>query len=265
MKMKKGLKCLFVSVMAASVMLVSGITVSAEPDEPVTDPGEVITEPVEQDEPADNDNSVEEPVTDDPADDEPVTDDPADSEPVTDDPADDEPEPPAEESSEYTPDIAEQPDEESPAIIPDEPGYIGDESAEPPYEESFFADYDVNNEDYYVEYGNDNEYEFQPEIPQNDTSSLDISDYEVSDLETLTSEDWEELKKEQGISESSSFSLKKTAANGNNDPFAKLKGESTGGNDDWVYLAWGLTLIGAGVLAIAAVVIAHVYSKRRAK
>ena len=124
--------------------------------------------------------------------------------------------------------------------------------------------YDENNEDYSAEYGSEVYYE--PVAPKSDTSSLDISDYEVSDVETLTSQDWEELKKEQNVTLNSTFTMDtKTAADKKNDPFARLKGESRGGNDDWVFLVWGIALISVGALAVAAVIISTVHSKKKYK
>ncbi len=143
-------------------------------------------------------------------------------------------------------------------------------------EESHTYVYDENND--YYEYNYPDEYdgvsetnyyeesetsEDEPEEPERDTSSLDISDYELSDTKVLTPQDWEDLKKNaQG--EISSFELKPTPTNANTpDGFKKLKEDSVGGNDDWVYLVWGIVLISLGVIGIGAVIFTTVVSKRK--
>ena len=95
------------------------------------------------------------------------------------------------------------------------------------------------------------------------TSALEISGYEVSDNKTLTSEDWEALKNGQ---QGSHLELKPTAASAKTtNAFSKLKQDSRGGNDDWIYLASGIGLIGAGAAAIGVIIFTTVRAKKKLK
>ena len=142
--------------------------------------------------------------------------------------------------------------------------YVVDGSS---YEYSSYPQYvyDNDNDNYtetYEEYHGDDDYSYEPQEPERDTSSLDISDYELSDTKVLTSEDWEELKRSaQG--QNSTFEFSVSPIGNNTDAFKKLKEESSGGNDDWVFLVWGIVLIGVGAVSIGAVIASNVISKKK--
>ncbi len=239
MNIKRGLKRLTASFIAAVLVISVGFTAYAEPDETEIVIAESVTEP----EPIPEPDPVPEP----------------------------EPEPEPEPIPEPEPEPVPEPEPEpvpEPEPIPEpepepEPEPIPEPEPEPIYEPEEII-YDENNEDYNAEYHP--EVIEEPVIPKTDTSALDISDYEVSDNETLTSEDWENLKRGQEVSQSSSFTLDtKLNAEKQGDPFAKLKSESKGGNDDWVFLLWGIVLICIGGAAFAVVIISTAYSKRKNK
>ena len=110
------------------------------------------------------------------------------------------------------------------------------------------------------EYDDDNTNTAESEwAPPPDTSALDISGYEISEVETLTSHDWEDLKKAQN----SRFEMNPTPTAHTNGAFAKLKQDSRGGNDDWVFLVGGIVLISFGIIAIGVVIWTSIRVKKK--
>ena len=279
MKIKKGLKCLLVSVMASLVLISGASMVSAEPVDTTEIPS------VEQSEVVDPVNP-DDPGTDDPID---IPFDPEKSqvselsEVVVPEP---EPDPQPDPEPDPQPDPQPDPDPyPQPVIQPSEPGEViyPVEPSVPEYpqvssvvqEHSHVYVYDDNNDNYQYSYvkepettepeydENSEEYSYVSEEPQRDTSSLDISDYELSDNMVLTPQDWEQLKREtQG--ETSNFELKPSATGTKTTgAFQKLKEESKGGNDDWVFLVWGIVLLSAGMIAVGAVIVTTVISSKK--
>ena len=92
-----------------------------------------------------------------------------------------------------------------------------------------------------------------------ESSEADISGYEYSDDQTLTSNDWEVLKTENA----SRLEISVAPGAGKDSAIKKIKEEKSTSNDDWVYLLWGLILIGAGVIAIIITVVVSVLYKSK--
>ena len=92
-----------------------------------------------------------------------------------------------------------------------------------------------------------------------ESSEADISGYEYSDDQTLTSNDWEVLKRENA----SRLEISVAPGSGKDSAIKKIKEEKSTSNDDWVYLLWGLILIGAGVIAIIITVVVSVLYKSK--
>ena len=98
----------------------------------------------------------------------------------------------------------------------------------------------------------DDEYSFEE---SKDTDPIEVSG-EI-DEDTLTSEDWEKIKKGEV-----SVSVNKDKSNS---PFGDLKENNGGGNDDWIFLVFGIVSVSAGILIIAAVIITTLISKKKRK
>ncbi|MBQ9460557.1 MAG: hypothetical protein IJU51_01365 [Clostridia bacterium] len=265
MKIRKGLKYLLVHVMASLVLISGTAMVNAEPGDTSEFPP---AEQSETDDPGTVTSGTEEPI-----------DIPFDPEPsqVSEPSQTEEPDP--EPVSQPDPEPEPEPSEPSVVVYPAEPSVpdYHQESQISSYipEPSHIYIYDDNNDHYEYSYVNQYEttepeydeysdvYEEVSEEPERDTSSLDISDYELSDTMVLTPQDWEQLKKEnQG--ETSTFELKPSpASTKTTDAFKKLKEESKGGNDDWIFLVWGIALLSVGVIAIGAVIVTTVISKKK--
>lgn len=270
MELKKGLKFLLVPVAAAVIMSCAvpagavptvweheaEIGESEEYEPAVSDPGELF----DPDKPAE----ASEPVTEDPVEQSGETSDIQPSEVLV----EPEPEPvsePVEESSAYYIGVSEDPEDSE---ISEVSIYVSQASHFYVYEnendndESSYAEeseYNYESEGY-EEYS---DYEYEPEEPERDTSSLDISDYEISDTIVLTPQDWEALKNGDQR-ETSNFELKASPTNAKApNAFSKLKEESKGGNDDWVFLVWGIVLLSGGVIAVGAVIATTVISKKK--
>jgi hypothetical protein len=93
------------------------------------------------------------------------------------------------------------------------------------------------------------------------TSVNEISGYEYSDNQTLTSKDWEELKKKNV----SRMEISIAQGGGTDNAIKKIKENESNSNDDWVYLMWGLILIGAGVITIIITVVVSVLYKNKGR
>lgn len=264
MQKKRGLSRWLALILAGAVWLPGGLSVYAEPEE--TPPGEV---PAYEEQPVEppTEEPIDPPVI--------VPTDPVDlptEEPSIEPPMDTD-DTPTEPS--FEPEISYDPPTDPVPFIPTEPSYDGEDTPEPDiapptqpsyvwHDEPDYTAYDNNDPYSYTQevygYDEDNGYgvgdtdgttDDEPYTPPRDTSSLDISDYELSDVETLTSQDWEALKQAQ--QEASRFEMDPTPT-ANKSAFDKLKQESKGGNDDWVYLVIGIGLIVAGAAAIFAVI-----------
>lgn len=107
-----------------------------------------------------------------------------------------------------------------------------------------------------TEYSESN-YDVLNENSYDEISAGEISGYEFSDNDTLTSEDWEKLK--------NSAQSSRIEMSGGDDAIAMIKNGQGSGNDDWVYLVWGIVLLVIGLGAVAVVIIGSVYSKKKLK
>ena len=274
-RMKNRIKMMVAPLLAAVLVMTGGLAVYAEPDdEPIGEDPPVVTEPGEAGDPAETPDTPDEQPSEDPSPD--VPEDPGNE------PGGPEDDPPAESQ-----DDPEQSADDTPSEDNGQDGDHHEDYTYPPEsseEESYYEyhhddypevyTYDQDNDDYEYSYEGD---DTETASPNTDTSSLDISDYEASTGDTLTSKDWEKLRKGQSSAEQSSgktsdssvqtsrFEMSASATGSGNKAFDTMKKESTGGNDDWVYLAWGIVLIAAGVFAIAAVIFTSLYSKRKGK
>ena len=275
MQKKKGSSGWLAIILAGAICLPGGLSVYAEPGETFPTEQSVYEESTAADPPADVSMEPTEPVS-------PI-------EPV---------EPPVVESSDDVPTDYDIPTEPSAIEYPPEPSYepLDEPSFVPSYEQPDTLDepYTPPAQPSYVwhdhtvshEYDDNDPYRYTQEVygedddsdnegtdgeanatdeesyaPPRDTSALDISDYELSDVETLTSRDWEELKRAQ--QETSHFEMDPTPTTQKSGAFERLKQDGRGGNDDWLYLAWGIGLIVLGVAAIVAVVLTSRYTKRK--
>ena len=182
----------------------------------------------------------------------------------------------AEESSETETDEPETPDE------PDDP----QQSSDPDVQESSNEEYDPDpQESSQEEYESEPEYSFEEESSEyeysEESSESEVTEistiqsessvwensphsgYEYSDNSELTPEDWEQQKSQISVQEEQ----KKRSGSGSGE-FDSIKNDSNSAdekNDDWIYLAWGIVLISIGVLAITAVIITSIYSKKKLK
>ena len=120
---------------------------------------------------------------------------------------------------------------------------------------SYVYENEVGQDEYVTE--SEEVYE-EPELDR-DTSALEISDYEMSDTQTLTSQDWEDLKKGK---QTSQLELKSNTTQQTNTAFSKLKEEGKGGNDDWIFLAIGIGLIAVGLIAAGYVIYTVVKARK---
>ena len=93
------------------------------------------------------------------------------------------------------------------------------------------------------------------------TSANEISGYEYSDNQTLTSKDWENLKRDNAPH----LEISIAQGGGNDNAIKKIKENESNSNDDWVYLMWGLILIGAGVITIIITVVVSVLYKNKGR
>ena len=269
MKIKKGLKYLLAEVMAVLVLVSGSAAANAEPINPYIVPGTELSETVDPQQPDD-------PGEDDPVD---IPFEPEQSQVSENSEVEtSEPEP--------EPEPEPQPVTESSEAVESSAAVIYEESSNTEYpqtseisryvvERSHVYVYDENNDHYQYsvvsetetsEYETEESYESYEEVsvePERDTSALDISDYEMSDTIVLTPQDWEQLKKaNQG--ETSQLVLKASPNAGNTtNAFKKLKEESKGGNDDWIFLMWGIILLSAGVIAVGAVIVTTVITKKK--
>lgn len=87
----------------------------------------------------------------------------------------------------------------------------------------------------------------------------EISGYEYSDDNTLTSNDWETLKKDN----TSRLEVSISSDSGKDNAIKKIKQDESTSNDDWIFLMWGLILIGAGVITIIITVVVSVLHKSK--
>lgn len=181
----------------------------------------------------------------------------------------------AEVSDYYTPDDTyTESSEDTYTTQDDNSEYVYSESSDEwQYTQNSFETYEysvANDPPYYVPSENteydESSYEVWSESSYGEASVQDGSDqeitgYEFSDSETLTSEDWERLK---NSAQSSDFRINiASVPGGGDDAIAMIKEGKSSGNDDWVYLVWGIVLIGVGAVAAAVVVITSIYSKKK--
>ena len=157
--------------------------------------------------------------------------------------------------------------EESTVYVPEPSHQEVSFRTEPHYEYHNEGEEDGNTTVSYVyesevgqdEYVTESEEVYKEPEPDRDTSALEISDYEMSDTQTLTSQDWEDLKKGK---QTSQLELKSNTTQQTNTAFSKLKEESKGGNDDWIFLAIGIGLIAAGLIAAGYVIYTVVKARK---
>ena len=253
MELKKGLKFLLVPVAAAVIMSCAvpagaGPTVweheaeigeSEEYEPAVSDPGELF----DPDKPAE----ASEPVTEDPVEQSGETSDIQPSEVLV----EPEPEPvsePVEESSAYYIGVSEDPEDSE---ISEVSIYVS--------QASHFYVYENENDNDESSYAEESEYNYESEGYE----EYSDYEYEISETIVLTPQDWEALKNGDQR-ETSNFELKASPTNAKApNAFSKLKEESKGGNDDWVFLVWGIVLLSGGVIAVGAVIATTVISKKK--
>ena len=260
MQKRKGLSGWLTAVLTAAVLLSGGISVYAEPSEgwpaedSYTENQSSLYEPSTESETSFDTVSVPE-VSDNSEEELSVPDDTVST--TTDWPEESEPSVVETEESQYSDPY------HNVTIHPTESSYDDDTDEQA---SSGFAN-DNENEDYLDEFSGYTESwpdvsDSEPMEPERDTSALDISDYEMSDVETLTSQDWEDLKKAQ--QETSHFEMNPTpTTNHTNSAFDKMKKESTGGNDDWIFLVWGIGLIVLGAAVIIIVAVSVIRTKKK--
>ena len=97
---------------------------------------------------------------------------------------------------------------------------------------------------------------------------LDTKSNEIEE-QTLTEEDWKRIREGSVLEDeqptgTQRIKLKNTGSSSGS-VIADIKNDTKKGNDAWVYLMWGLILVGAGLAVIAAVVISTVAFKKKRK
>lgn len=173
--------------------------------------------------------------------------------------------------------------EQSEPVIP----YEQEDSSNSELDESSYEEDDpVSAESSEEEYESEQESDYQEESsegePSEESSTSEVTEIsqsrsessvgenssysgsEYSDNSEMTPEDWEQQKNRTSIREEQ----KKQNSGSGAGEFDTIKNDSDSAdekNDDWIYLAWGIVLISVGVLAIAAVIISSIYSKRKLK
>lgn len=193
-----------------------------------------------------------------------------------------------EESQGEEPPVPEYSEEEISYDQPDPYQEESSESQSPPYyEESIYTPEPEPSYDYYYEYQESSYIYYEPDYQEysysydpyaessyteqtpaevSDTGALDVRTTEI-DENNLTEEDWKAIREGEKSTEEEIKKEVKMRASTKNDKgsFDNIKNDSGGDNDSWVYLLWGIVLIGLGVAIVAAVIVTTVITKRKGK